>query len=72
MFICARSIFLAATRMQVITIPWFLWILNGIVNFLPTALADEIAALMGACNGMSSFKGRGIDWSKVAVPEANT
>ena len=48
---------------QVITIPWYLWLLNNIVNFLPTALADEVSSLMGATHGMTTFKGRGIDWT---------
>jgi hypothetical protein len=52
---------------QVVTIPWFVWLLNALVNLLPLVLSDEVAVLMGACDGMDTFVGRGREWMAAVV-----
>ena len=48
------------------TVPWYFWYARLALYAMPTVLFDPIMRFVGACSGMSTFKGRGIDWSMLS------
>lgn len=48
---------------QFVTVPWHVWYLRAFAYLLPSFVMDPLSLIMGACNGMTTFKGRGVEWS---------
>jgi hypothetical protein len=48
---------------EFITVPWYFWYLKVVSNMLPSFILDPAMLFIGACSGMSTFKGRGAEWS---------
>ncbi len=49
--------------LQFITVPWHLWYIRAATYLLPSVAMDPLSMYLGACNGMSTFKGRGVEFA---------